>query len=227
MDPYAVLAAAAGRWGTIAGRLGPGSLERLAALLGEVRDGPRGEQPEEHRRHRAAYAAAELLARGLPDEFGDDPQGRFTLTAPPPGAGAQHATHQGFSTEDLAVLLLDGHRMVGPLLGPVRGRLLAAPALDPGTLRRAGTDPDAAGLIRLAGRGGAVQLPGFQFTAAARPRPVVTDVNAVLAADRDPWGAADWWLSPNAWLGVSPASLVGTPDEARLPETAGSLTDQE
>ncbi|MFJ9113437.1 hypothetical protein [Streptomyces sp. NPDC102283] len=227
MNPYAVLASAAARWERIGGLLGPVPLERLAGLLGEVRrEGDQGERSEE-RRHAAALDAAELLAAGLPDLFGGDRQGRFTLTAPPSGAGAQHATHQGFSAEDLAVLLLDGHRMVGPLLGPVRRRLLAAPALDPDTLRRAGTDPDTPVLIRLTGPGGAARLPSFQFTVTTRPQPIVTGVNAVLAADRDPWGAADWWLSANAWLGVRPEALVGTTDEARLLDTARFLMEQE
>ncbi|MFC8230561.1 hypothetical protein [Streptomyces sp. NPDC057287] len=227
VNPYAVLAAAAARWERVVGLLGPGQLERLAGLLGDVRQGgDRGEQAE-GRRHEAALGAAELLAATLPDLSGGGGQGRFTLTAPGPEAGAQHATHQGFSAEDLAVLLLDGHRMVGPLLGPVRRRLLAAPALDPDTLRRAGTDPDTPVLIRLTGTGGAVRLPSFQFTVAARPQPIVTGVNAVLAADRDPWGAADWWLSANAWLGVRPETLVGTTDEARLLDTARFLMEQE
>ncbi|GGY76571.1 hypothetical protein [Streptomyces nitrosporeus] len=233
MNPYAVLAAAAARWERIAGLLGPVPLERLAGLLREARrdGGPAatGDRAEEtgERRHAAALDAAELLAAGLPGLFGPDPQGRFTPAVPRPGEGAWSAIHQGYSADDLAVLLLDGHRMVGPLLGPVRRRLLAAPAMDPDTLRRAGTDPDTPVLIRLTGAGGAVRLPSFQFTAAARPQPIVTGVNAVLAADRDPWGAADWWLSANAWLGGRPEALVGTADEARLLDTARFLMEQE
>ncbi|MGN5376548.1 hypothetical protein ACQ4WX_00180 [Streptomyces lasalocidi] len=38
-------------------------------------------------------------------------------------------------------------------------------------------------------------------------------VNRLLLAQEDPWGAADWWLSGNLWLGGRPAALLG-----RLPD---------
>lgn len=219
-DPRVVLAAAAARWDRVAGRLTPAARERLAALLGLVRD------PDRDPRTRAAAAsdAAALLSEELPDEFGADAGARLVATAP--AAGGQPAV-DGFVAEDLAVLLIDGHRMVGPVLGPVRDRLLAEPALDAEELARRGGAPTAPGLIRLPGVGGRLRLPRFQFSEDTLPWLVVLEVNALLAADRDPWGAADWWLSANAWLGTSPVELLGTGHDRRLVDTARFLMESE
>nr|WSW69379.1 hypothetical protein OG461_26070 [Streptomyces sp. NBC_00995] len=224
MNPYAVLAAAAAQWERVSGQLRPGPRERLAASLEGMRRGARGQRPAQQR-YEAALSAAELLAEGLPELFGSAQQARFTLMEPAPGL--EEATHLGFSAEDLAVLVIDGHRMVGPLLGPVRERALAAAALDVDTVFLGGTDPYAPGLIRLSGRGGAVQLPAFQFTADHRPLPIVQEVNEILAADRDPWGAADWWLCANGWLDARPEAIIGTVRERQLPDIARLLTEQE
>ncbi|MFJ9210961.1 hypothetical protein [Streptomyces sp. NPDC102264] len=118
-------------------------------------------------------------------------------------------TYAGFTTADLALLLLDDNPMVGPLLGPVRERLLSYPMLDDWAAEAHARTP---GLIRLRGESGARgvdRIPSFQFGDAATPWPVVVTVNGLLDAARDPWGAADWWLSPNGYLGVAPAELLG------------------
>ncbi|WP_329335302.1 hypothetical protein OG866_15950 [Streptomyces sp. NBC_00663] len=221
-DPYLVLAAAAARWDRVSGRLGTAERERLTGLVAVVRDRTR----DERLRYAAARQAAELLAAWLPDEFGADPAARFTGPPVMPGPGGPSAgqpTVQGFDAEDLAVLLIDGHRMVGPVLGPVRERLLAEPALDAETLLRRGGAPFAPELIRLPGVGGRLRLPRFQFSEDTLPWLVVLEVNALLAADRDPWGAADWWLSANAWLGTTPVSLLGTEHDRQLPDVAQFL----
>ncbi|MET7475154.1 hypothetical protein ABZT17_12440 [Streptomyces sp. NPDC005648] len=219
-DPHVVLAAAAARWDRVAGRLGPAARERLAALLGVVRAPDRDPRP----RAAAAADAAALLSGELPDEFGGDAGARLVATAP--ATGGQPAV-DGFVAEDLAVLLIDGHRMVGPVLGPVRDRLLAEPALDADEVARRGGAPLAPGLIRLPGVGGRLRLPRFQFSEDTLPWLVVLEVNALLAADRDPWGAADWWLSANAWLGTSPVDLLGTGHDRRLADTARFLMESD
>lgn len=117
--------------------------------------------------------------------------------------------------------------MVGPVLGAVRERLLAAPAVDGDTVLRAGGDPYAPGLVRLRGEGGVLRLPAFQFSEGTLPWLTVLEVNEVLRADTDPWGAADWWLSENAWLGTEPVRLLGTPDDRRLAATARHLVEGE
>lgn len=218
-DPRVTLAAAAAHWDRLSGRLGPQARTRLAELLAEAR------APEQDERaRRAAALAARLLRERLPDEFGEDTQARLVAVH---GATGGPPTVQGFAAEDLAVLLIDGHRMVGPVLGPVRQRLLAEPALDPDTVERRGGSPYAPGLIRLRGPGGLIRLPSFQFSADGLPRPAVLEVNALLDADRDPWGAADWWLSANAWLATTPARLLGTGGDRRLVETARFLMESD
>ncbi|NEA99641.1 hypothetical protein [Streptomyces sp. SID13726] len=219
VDAYVVLASAAAKWGLVAGRLGRDTRDRLAALLGLVRagDGDPGIRLD------AAREAAGLLRERVPEEFGADEGARPVAT---PAAGGR-VTVQGYAPEDLAVLLIDGHRMVGPVLGPVRDRLLAEPALDAEDLLRNGGSPFAPDLIRLRGEGGRVRLPRFQFSEDTLPWPVVLEVNGLLSADRDPWGAADWWLSANAWLGTSPASLLGTGRDRQLADTARFLMESE
>ncbi|GAA3070323.1 hypothetical protein GCM10020254_12660 [Streptomyces goshikiensis] len=52
-------------------------------------------------------------------------------------------------------------------------------------------------------------------------------MNALLDADHDPWGAADWWLSPNGWLDDVPQRLLDTPRERHLVTAAELLTEGE
>ncbi|MFJ5926210.1 hypothetical protein ACIQF6_26745 [Kitasatospora sp. NPDC092948] len=231
MNPYGVLAAAAADWDRLAPLLSPAALRRLASLLRDVRSNRGGAE-----QLRAVEEAAALLLealRGAPDRPSDgdgdgngdgngdgEAGGRFAGTA-------EDLPHLGFRADDLLVLVLDGHRMVGPVLGPVRERLLAAPALDDTELRLLGGDPDAPGPVALTGANGRRSWPSFQFGAGGRPLPAVLEANAVLDARRDPWGAADWWLSPNAWLGVPPADLLGTGREGQLVDAARYLAEGE
>ncbi|TGA89272.1 hypothetical protein [Streptomyces sp. MZ04] len=223
MNPYAVLAAAAALWDRIADRLDQPLRDRLAAHLDVVRR--RG--ADEDARRDAADRAAALLRERMPEEFGAGGEARLTLDAELEGVTGEDIGYQGFRVEDLAVLLIDGHRMVGPVLGPVRERLLSAPALDADTVLRHGGNPFAPELIRLPGAGGLPRLPSFQFSEDAMPWLVVLEVNALLAADRDPWGAADWWLSANAWLGTPPAQLLGSGRDRQLADTARFLMEGE
>ncbi|MEU9117224.1 hypothetical protein AB0D04_37090 [Streptomyces sp. NPDC048483] len=102
----------------------------------------------------------------------------------------------------------------------VRRRLLAEPSLSDAEVRaRCAGHAPAPGLIRLDDPVRGPRYPAFQFTGdgggnrAVIP-PVVRYINHLLMADRDPWGAADWWLSGNVWLGGRPAALIGElPDE--------------
>ncbi|MFF8381436.1 hypothetical protein ACF07V_35600 [Streptomyces sp. NPDC015661] len=215
MNPYAVLAAAAARWERVADGLDGPRRERLAEHLATVR-----RATDEQGRATAAQAAVHVLREGLPDEFGTEGEARWA-------ADVLDDAYLGFHAEDLAVLLLDGHRMVGPVLGPVRERLLAAPALNADTVLRRGGDPYARELIRLRGAGGVLRLPRFQFSEGTLPWMAVLEVNRLLEADRDPWGAADWWLSANAWLGAAPAELLGGPMEHQLADLAGFLMEGE
>ncbi|MCA1219539.1 hypothetical protein [Streptomyces sp. 8L] len=211
-----VLAAAAADWDRLGPLLDaePEVRDRLAALLTAYRGSSRP--------GRFAAEAARLLREALPAEFGDGAAGRLVPTAP---AGAKAPSVRGFVAEDLVVLLVDGHRMAGPVLGAVRDRLLAEPAVAPDTVGARGPDPGGSGLIRLPGPGGRPRLPLFQFDEGLSPRSVVLDVNRLLGADADPWGVADWWLSGNAWLGTAPARLLGSGQDGRLLDAARLLKE--
>ncbi|MBW5483324.1 hypothetical protein [Streptomyces bambusae] len=221
-DPYARLAAAAAAWEELGSRLSPQARDRLAEALSGLRPGggasgaPRTADPEA-----AALTAARLLEAELPGEFPGE--SRFTAVRPAPA----DTVHLGFTATDLAVLVLDGHGMAGPVLGEVRDRLLAAPSLGDSEVLERGFDPYAPDLIRLRAVGGEVRLPTFQFAPGGAAAPVVRAVNALLGADSDPWGAADWWLSPNAWLDTVPARLIGTAEEHQLVQAARFLTEEE
>lgn len=218
-DPLVTLAAAAARWDRLSERLRPEIRNRLVELLAVARAPERGEAAR-----LAADRAASLLRERLPDEFGEGASARRVAVH---DAAGGPPTVQGFAAEDLAVLLIDGHRMVGPVLGPVRERLLAEPALDPDTVERRGGSPYSPDLIRLRGPGGRLRLPSFQFSEDALPWLTVLEVNALLNADHDPWGVADWWLSDNAWLGTCPARLLGSGRDRQLVETARFLMESD
>jgi hypothetical protein len=79
-------------------------------------------------------------------------------------------------------------------------------------LRRAGA------LLGVPERRNKFLYPRFQIDMEhERVHPVVAEVNRLLAAKDDPWGAASWWISDNPRLGgVRPQDLVGTVDEEKL-----------
>jgi hypothetical protein len=83
---------------------------------------------------------------------------------------------------------------------------------------------DPAALIRLPYAPDDVRVPIFQVEDDGRVRAEVATINRLLAAERDPWGAACWWLHPHPWLGARPADLLGTGDP-RLRTAARSLRE--
>ncbi|MFD7617283.1 hypothetical protein [Streptomyces sp. NPDC059802] len=102
------------------------------------------------------------------------------------------------------------------LLRAAHERLWETPALGPAELApETADDPAAAGLIRLRHPGAGDRYPRFQFApGTTEPLPVVRRINHILMADKDPWGAADWWLGGNGRLAGIPAELLGAvPDE--------------
>ena len=53
------------------------------------------------------------------------------------------------------------------------------------------------------------RYPKFQFDLQHNDiYEVVAEVNEILGAGRDPWGAASWWLHPNEFVGDCPANLL-------------------
>ena len=112
-----------------------------------------------------------------------------------------------------------------PIADSPRERILHAPRTSAFVLRARGADPELSGLIRLHREDGGMDLPDFQFDERDRPRDVVMSVNRLLDAEHDPWGVADWWLSGNAWLGDSPAALLGSVDDDDLLAAAAAAVE--
>jgi len=57
-------------------------------------------------------------------------------------------------------------------------------------------------------RAGQAYAPLFQFDAHGRLRAEASEVNVLLDATEDPWGAASWWLAPHASLHAIPADAL-------------------
>ncbi|MFF5436102.1 hypothetical protein [Streptomyces achromogenes] len=142
---------------------------------------------------------------------------------PAPADGDDRASsedgHEDLSEDDDWASSEDGDRAssgAGHREAAARGGAGSAPP--PG-----GPDP-AAGLIRLRDPDDGFRYPRFQFKpGTAEPLPVVRRINALLCADRDPWGAADWWLGGNPWLGGVPAELLGVVPDDALERAAAEL----
>ncbi|MEU2226579.1 hypothetical protein [Streptomyces sp. NPDC018347] len=114
------------------------------------------------------------------------------------------------------------------VIAAVEHRLRHAPALSATEVRaRYRGSPPPPELIRLADPDHGDRYPEFQFPpGGGTPYEVVLEVNRVLLADADPWGAADWWLSGNAWLGGGPpAALLGVRPDRELVGAAVALVE--
>ncbi|WP_416977608.1 CHAT domain-containing protein [Streptomyces sp. T028] len=111
---------------------------------------------------------------------------------------------------------------VADVIAAARRRLLAAPSREAAP---AGAPP--ADVIVLADPDAGRRSPEFQFDPdTGRPREIVVRINRILLADRDPWGAADWWLGGNSWLGGAPAALLGRVPDDRLADAALALVEE-
>lgn len=199
-------------WDDVVSRLGPARSQALRGLLEEL-GGP------DHRR--AVTAIADLLVEELP-----------------PDHPVRRALAQGYlfapAVADWSALKVSLHALAWPLLDADPGtggsilpdvvaRLLRAPAFTEDEVRRRGADPADPGLIRLDRPGGGGQWPEFQFIADGGPLPVVRAVNQLLQAASDPVGAADWWLSRNAWLDGQPSFLIGVVPDDHLVRAARAV----
>ncbi|MFH9827874.1 hypothetical protein [Streptomyces bobili] len=116
---------------------------------------------------------------------------------------------------------------VAAVIAAARRRLLTVPsrAAAPAGSPAAGDGP--ADVIVLADPEDGPRSPEFQFDPdTGQPRDIVVRINRILLADRDPWGAADWWLGRNSWLGGPPASLLGRVPDDRLAYAALALVEE-
>ncbi|MDN3353850.1 hypothetical protein [Actinomadura sp. DC4] len=212
-----MVALVAGRIEEIAPYLDPAARARLAELSAELTEG----LDDAYSREEAADRLRDLVVGVLPEGHevreallrGDAERYSDAL----PGATDWNTSAAGLRG---ALSFLSGG---DPLWAEIRTRLLAAPALTPGMLPEHGGPH----LIRLPRPDGGVQLPAFQFDTAGRVRPVVREVNALLDAERDPWGVADWWLGLNAVLGAAPADLLDAGGDDRVRAAARVVLEVE
>ncbi|MEE1824020.1 hypothetical protein PUR61_17755 [Streptomyces sp. BE20] len=106
--------------------------------------------------------------------------------------------------------------------------LLDAPSFSAAQARDRCGGPPPPELIRVPNARSGDRYPQFQFGAdGGVPHRVVLEVNRLLLADVDPWGAGTWWLSENSWLGGVPASLLGRLPDHRLVGAATQLVEGE
>jgi hypothetical protein len=212
VNPYMVLAAFAADWSRLSRLLAPGARQALGRHLAELRD--TGVQQEQ-----AAERAARTVLEALPAEEAERLRRHGgTRLAGAPTTGSRY---EGYGAADLCLLVLDNNPMVGPVLGPIRQRLLREPSLE---WTEGATDRR---LIVLSDDGGRRRLPSFQFEAGSMPWEIVLDVNSVLHAGTDPWGAADWWLSRTTWWDGIPADLLGRGRDTELLGAARALAATE
>ncbi|MFH8842373.1 hypothetical protein [Streptomyces sp. NPDC017868] len=198
MTPDDLVALLRDHWPQTLGALAPDSREELTAVLQSLVDATDPQAVQ------AAVRRLRRLLRVLPDEH------PVTLALRDGVRFAGTAETQVADRTPLLALLATLHGP--PPADPARARLLAAPSLAAADV---GAAPDDPGLIRLRHPELGYRYPLFQFQAGtARPLPVVSRINRLLMAGRDPWGAASWWLGGNRWLGGAPAELLGSvPDE--------------
>ncbi|MFF8959831.1 hypothetical protein [Streptomyces sp. NPDC014894] len=148
-------------------------------------------------------------------------------------AGAASAGESAvLKSRDLLALLAEPPPPLGTaaVIAAVRRRLRRAPALSAAEVgaRYGGSAPPPELIrFRVEAPGQGDRYPEFQFEpGGGAPYEVVLEVNRVLLADADPWGAADWWLSDNAWLGGGPpADLIGVRPDRDLVDAVVALVE--
>jgi hypothetical protein len=217
-DP--VLRVVADYWEGIRRYADPGQWQRLTDLIG-------GAAEEEADEARAALAdelldilpphhpASQLLRTGImysgdqPDrpeaEPADDLRRLSRLVLARPGPGWPEASAAASPATPAPV---GAGAPVGDFDRQVQARLLALPSLSADDPRSRSIALDR-GLLRLPRPDGTAQLPAFQFGPSGAPWPVVREINELLDAADDPWGAACWWADPHERLGAAPAGLLG------------------
>ncbi|GGS90901.1 hypothetical protein [Streptomyces cinerochromogenes] len=228
-------------WTTVVTGLDDDDLDRVSGALRELREETAAGDPvavaRAVRRLKRTLAA---LPPGHPVSEAVGGHRYAAATRELPGLGTIDAVISVLGTDSAALLRTARRRLLAApalteaeraaLTGTEHARPAGTERAEPAGAERAeqaGTEraeppgaghaaPPDAGLIRLRDPDRGIRYPRFQFRpGTAEPLPVVRRINTLLRADRDPWGAADWWLGGNRWLGGVPADLLGVlPDEA-------------
>ncbi|RKT82977.1 hypothetical protein SAMN05421805_10348 [Saccharopolyspora antimicrobica] len=202
MSQQKMLDALTAEWDDVADRLDPETFTRLVSLIAELQDADAD----------TSAMVTEDIASLLGDVLPVEHPVRRALAEP-----VSRFRRPEVDWDRLSTGLRD--RLTGSAPSPRLDQLLAVESLDAQQLSALGTDPADPDLIRLPAEGGD-RYPAFQFDADGTPRALVRTVNRHLRVTEDPWGAADWWLGPNDWLGGIPARLIGQVDDTALIDAA-------
>ncbi|QES47243.1 hypothetical protein DEJ50_04755 [Streptomyces venezuelae] len=212
MTPDEFVALLGDHWPQTLEALDPADREELAVLLRGLASAADSQAVQ------AALRRLRRLLRALPDEH----PVTLALRDGVRFAGSTDAADAP-GVDRLPVLALLAALDGPPEPDPLRARLLAAPSL---AAAEVAAGPGEPGLIRLRHPELGDRYPRFQFaTGTARPLAVVGRINRLLMADRDPWGAADWWLGRNRWLHGVPAELLGSVPDEELTRAARELVE--
>lgn len=231
--PHPFLARLIEHWDAVLAELEPLDRARLVELL-------RGSGPPVQR----LAAVRGLLMAGLPP----DSDVRRTLLGVgvrlvPTAGGADPASLQRLgelaSSVDLAASVdlsasvptpppttppTPAHEPWHDLHRRVREQLSELPWRRPDQLGPA-AEAESEDLITLRYAAADVRLPAFQFDPQDRPLIVVTTVNRLLGAGRDPWAVTCWWVGRHAWLQASPVDLIGRREDDLVAAARAVLAD--
>jgi hypothetical protein len=185
-------------WDRVTDLLGSGGRARLRGLVDALRSARNADE-----RAAVAHALTRLLGELLPH---DDPV--FA------DAGVRYSNPGQVRELDRLLVAISGDAQLYGRPRSAKERILTHEWESASDLRERGHAPDAFGVIKLHRDDGSASVPLFQFDESGAPLEVVLRVNWLLRAHEDPWGAADWWFSVNAWLTEPPFELIGRrPDE--------------
>ncbi|GGM73748.1 hypothetical protein GCM10011609_06930 [Lentzea pudingi] len=196
-------------WDRVVDLLGPDGRTDLRALIGKLHGAATSEE-----RTRIALALTRMLGEWLPY---DDPV--FAK------ADLRYTSTSDENALDQVLISLSGNPLRYGRPRNAKERILTHRWESAAELREQGREPDAFGVIKLHRDDGSASVPLFQFDESGAPLEVVLRVNRLLRAHDDPWGAADWWFSVNAWLEEPPFELIGRTPDDRLVAAAIALVE--
>jgi hypothetical protein len=242
-------------WAELAELADPAELDRVRAELGEAAThfeglwtGLRNARADPKLAERYSEAMLALLRRTLPNrqtsgrtrlssaDVADDSLRAHVLdllfgpaeTAPISPSDSPDPSHKSLTRRSESDSSLgpspSGRARVAALQERAKIWLLSMPGRDLAEIA-AHADPWGDDLIRLHAPDGSVRLPSFQFDEHDAPIPVVQKINTMFRSDRDPWGAACWWLGSSLWFPKAPAAMIGEVPDERLVSAARTALD--
>jgi hypothetical protein len=204
-----IIGALVADWDRVTHRLGSDGRTRLRGLVDATRTSQSADE-----RAAIAHALTRLLGEFLPH---DDPV--FA------DAGVRYSNPGQVRELDRLLVSISGDVRFYGRPRSAKERILTHEWESAADLRERELSPDVFGVIKLHRDDGSASVPVFQFDEEGAPLEVVLRVNRLLRAHEDPWGAADWWFSANAWLTEPPYELIGRTSDELLVAAAVAVTE--